>query len=161
MMKPSLAKVVKNLLLYTALTAFIPVTAFADSHPVDSRHDGFSRSRTIVVCDFGTDDCNARTAASDIEDALVINDAFPLPGGKDAPSFTLLSGSSLTAFLESGYSGNTVFIDANSDGTATYHGITFSLTAAPTAVPEPASLALLAIGLAGLAVAMRRRNSAA
>lgn len=74
---------------------------------------------------------------------------------------TFTSSTTAGASLETNTgSGAPVFWDASLNGTELGAGATYTVTLAPSAVPLPAALPLMLVGLGGLAAAGRRRKAA-
>jgi PEP-CTERM motif len=148
-------------LLVAMIAAALPSVASADSVLHGGLQSGAPGSRTVVFCDYGTADCSSTTSPSDFEGAVNFTQSSSFAKGRQSVTPVMLSGSALDALIADGFPKNTVFIEAGADGTASFHGFAFNLNQ-PTAVPEPSTLALLAIGMFGLAwlyVAASRRST--
>lgn len=155
-------KAIKATVVLSAIAVFFPMIASADGLMFgDAQGLVGGQSRTLVFCDAGVVDCSATTNPADFEGAVVFNRSTFGFGKPDRTAPPVIEGSALNELIAAGLPSNTIFMDASSNGTAKYHGMTFDLAAGPVATPEPSTLALLAIGILGLAWSGFRRKTAA
>jgi hypothetical protein len=155
-------KGIKATVVLAAITLFYPMIASADGLGFgDTQRLVGGDSRTLVFCDAGVVDCSATTNPADFEGAVVFNRHTFGFGKPDRTAPPVIEGSALEELIAAGLPSNTIFMDASSNGTARYHDMTFDLAAGPVTTPEPSTLALLAVGILGLAWTSFRRKSAA
>jgi hypothetical protein len=158
-MKLTGLKAIKAMIVVAAIAAFLPAVVSADTLGFSDTRDLIGGpSRTVVFCDAGVVDCSATTSPADFEGAVVFNRSTFGFGRADRTAPPVMVGSALDDLVAAGLPSNTIFIDASSNGTARFHGMTFNLAADPAATPEPSTLALLSIGILGLAWSHFRRK---
>jgi hypothetical protein len=155
-------KKIKATVVLVAIAVFFPMVASADGLEfADTQRLVGGEGRTLVFCDAGVVDCSATTNPADFEGAVVFDRSTFAFGKPDRTAPPVIEGSALNELVAAGLPSNTIFMDAGSNGTAKYHGMTFDLAAGPLVTPEPSTLALLALGILGLAWISFRRKAAA